>query len=104
MDLDWADYDAFYFYNPFAEQLHDQASGLDRTLMVAPSRFFDYVTGARERLAAARIGTRVVTYHGFGAPAPYGYDLIETHPIGTDRLELWVKQRHWCKAGADPTA
>lgn len=94
MDVDWSAFDAFYFYNPFAEQLHDKAFVLDRTMAVTPSRFLEYVVGARQRLAAARIGTRVVTYHSFGAPAPFGYDLMETHEIGTDRLELWIKHRH----------
>lgn len=93
LDFDWSEYDAFYLYNPFAEQLHDPGFLLDRTLALDPSLFLDYVIGTRQRLAAARIGTRVVTYHSFGAPAPYGYDLVETHPIGTDRLELWIKHR-----------
>jgi SAM-dependent methyltransferase len=92
--LDWSEYDAFYFYNPFAEQLFETGLLLDRTLTFSPSKFLDYVMGARRRMAAARIGTRVVTYHSFGAPAPYGYDLIECHPIGTDCLELWIKLRH----------
>lgn len=94
LDLDWSQYDAFYFYNPFAEQLHDTESVLDRTLTFAPSRFLDYVMGVRKRMAAARIGTRVVTYHSFGAPPPEGYDLVERHPTGTDSLELWIKMRH----------
>jgi predicted RNA methylase len=93
LDVDWSEYDAFYFYNPFGEQLHDESFVLDRTMAFEPSRFLEYVTGVSQRLAAARIGTRVVTYHGFGAPAPAGYDLMETHAIATDRLELWIKQR-----------
>lgn len=92
-DVDWTEYQAFYFYNPFGEQLHGRAFALDRTLALEPSQFREYVIGARQRLAAARLGTRVVTYHSFGAPAPSGYDLVETHPIGTDRLELWIKRR-----------
>jgi SAM-dependent methyltransferase len=94
LDLDWSEYDAFYFYNPFAEQLHEAAFVLDRTLSFEPSKFLDYVLGARQRLASAPPGTRVVTYHSFGAPAPFGYDLVERHPIGTDCLELWIKTRH----------
>jgi SAM-dependent methyltransferase len=94
LELDWSEYDAFYFYNPFAEQLYQTAFLLDRTLRFAPSKFLEYVNGARQRLAVARIGTRVVTYHSFGAPAPFGYDLVKSHLIGTDCLELWIKARH----------
>jgi SAM-dependent methyltransferase len=91
LDLDWSAFDAFYLYNPFAEQMHDATFLLDRTLALDPALFVRYVLGVRKRLAAARIGTRVVTYHGFGGPLPLGYELIEQCPIGTDRLELWIK-------------
>jgi SAM-dependent methyltransferase len=94
LQLDWADFDAFYFYNPFAEQLHDHSHLLDRRLELDPARFLDYVVGARERLAAARIGTRLVTYHGLGAPPPDGYDLVDTRFTGTEDLELWIKHRY----------
>jgi len=92
LDLDWTSFQAFYFYNPFAEQLHDRSLTLDPRLALEPSRFLDYVTGVAQRLASARLGTRVVTYHSFGAPTPSGYELVETHPIGTDRLDLWIKR------------
>jgi predicted RNA methylase len=96
MDLDWSAYDAIYLYNPFAEQLYEHAFLLDCSLTFEPSKFVEYVTAARQRLSEAALGTRVVTYHGFGAPAPHGYDFIESHTIGTDQLELWVKTRHIC--------
>lgn len=96
MDLDWSEFDAFYFYNPFAEQLYDLRSAVDRSLTLDPPKFVEYVTGTRQRLSVAPVGTRVVTYHSFGAPAPHGYDLFESHTIGSDRLELWVKTRHIC--------
>lgn len=92
LDLDWSGFDAFYFYNPFAEQLTGRSLALDSKLELTASTFLRYVTGTRERLARARVGTRVVTYHSFGAPAPTDYELVETHPAGTDRLELWVKR------------
>jgi predicted RNA methylase len=101
LDIDWTEFDAFYFYNPFAEQLQDEGFALDRSLAFEPSKFVEYVMGARQRLSAAALGTRVVTYHSFGAPAPHGYDFVESHAIGTDRLELWVKTRQICNAERD---
>jgi hypothetical protein len=94
MDIEWSGFDAFYFYNPFGELLHDEGFSLDRSLNLDPPKFVEYVAGARHRLAVAPIGTRVVTYHSFGAPTPHGYDFVECHAVGTDRLELWVKTRH----------
>lgn len=52
-----------------------------------------YVLAVRRRLADARIGTRVVTYHGFGGAAPAGYDLLSEEAFGSDRVELWQKTR-----------
>lgn len=102
LELDWSAFDAFYLYNPFGEQLHDDGQlVLDRKLARDPANFVEYVTGVRQRLASARIGTRVVTYHGFGAPVPYGYDLIESHD---ERLQLWVKTRHVCNLEEEDVA
>jgi predicted RNA methylase len=101
MDIDWTEFDAFYFYNPFAEQLQGAGFALDRSMRLEPSKFVEYVSGARQRLSVAPIGTRVVTYHSFGAPAPHGYDFVESHAIGTDHLELWVKTRQICNVERD---
>jgi SAM-dependent methyltransferase len=91
-DHDWSTYDAFYFYNPFAEQHIDRSFVIDETIAFDPSNFDLYVTAAFERLARARPGTRVVTYHGLGGPLPESYELASAAPTGSDRVELWIKQ------------
>lgn len=90
MEVDWMPYDAFYLYNPFAELL-DDGIAIDRTFRRDPDVFVRYVAGVRQRLSCAPIGTRVVTYHGFGGPLPYGYELHDEHDAC---LQLWVKTRH----------
>jgi SAM-dependent methyltransferase len=85
--LAWDEFDGFYFYNPFT------------TLMLAPhaSPFVRYATiqstlrRIEQRLATARPGTRVVTYHGFGGKLPAGYALAAREPAGGDALELWLR-------------
>lgn len=91
LDLDWSEYDAFYFYNPFAEQLFEAAFMLDHTITLDPRNFVPYVSAVRQRLALARVGTRVATYHGYGAPAPLGYELVRKDAAGSDCIELWIK-------------
>lgn len=91
LDLDWSGFDAFYFYNPFAEQLFDAAHALDHSIDLDAIHYLPYVTAVSRRLADARLGTRVVTYHGYGAPLPLGYALAHAAPIGSDRVELWIK-------------
>jgi tRNA A58 N-methylase Trm61 len=93
LDLDWSEYDAFYLYNPFAEQLLEAAFMLDHTIVLDPQNFVRYVSAVRERLALARVGTRVVTYHGYGAPTLPGYELARKDAAGSDWIELWIKTR-----------
>jgi len=93
LELDWSTFDSFYFFNPFAEQLTDKQPVLDRTIEIDPDNFIRCVYGVREKLAGARVDTRVVTYHGFGAPPPRGYERSLTEPVLCRRLELWIKTR-----------
>lgn len=90
-DLDWSAYDGFYLFNPFAEQLFDDAFVMDRTIALDVETFDRFVAETQRRLAAAAPGTRIVTYHGFGAPPPKGYELAAEDVVGSDRLELWIK-------------
>jgi hypothetical protein len=91
-DLDWSSFDAFYFYNPFAEHLLEKAFLLDNQIARDPRSFEGYVDAVCARLADGRVGTRVVTYHGFGGSPPSGYELVAGDPIGSDRVELWIKR------------
>jgi SAM-dependent methyltransferase len=92
LDLDWTRFDSFYLYNPFAEQLFEPVFSLDRSIELEPSNFYRYVAGVQDRLARAPAGTRVVTYHGFGAPLPVGFELVRA-PFGSSFVELWIKAR-----------
>jgi hypothetical protein len=95
--LDWSVFDGFYLFNPFAEHLRDGTPALDRTIELDPAFYVHYVHFVRARLAEARVGTRVVTYHGFGAPPPSGYARFGCEEIGTGELELWVRTSAPCR-------
>jgi predicted RNA methylase len=85
--LAWDEFDALYFFNPFG------------TLMLAPeaSPFVRYATvhstvrRIEQQLARTRIGTRVVTYHGFGGKLPACFALVSREPAGGDALALWIR-------------
>jgi SAM-dependent methyltransferase len=89
-DLDWGRYNAFYFYNPFYENL-DPDKKLDERVELSPSLYDQYIRMTQERLAQAPSGTRVVTFHGMGGDMPDGYERVlqEFRDIGF--LELWIK-------------
>jgi predicted RNA methylase len=86
--MPWDDFDAFYFYNPFG------------TLLLAPhaSPFVRYATvqntlrRIHQRLISTPVGTRVVTYHGYGGPMPAGFAQVSREPAGGDALELWIRE------------
>ena len=88
-ELDWTNFDGFYLFNPFGELRVD---AIDRSIASDIGRYRTAVRAVRDRLAQATLGTRVVTYHGFGASLPNGYSLTAMELIGTDRLALWVKE------------
>lgn len=93
VDVDWSSFDGFYLYNPFMENVLPEGDQIDLQLERTPQRLAASVAAAVEQLSRARVGSRVVTYHGFGGVLPSGFHLREVRDVGTtSNLELWVKQ------------
>jgi SAM-dependent methyltransferase len=83
--IDWNEFDALYFYNPFELQLFRDANG--------HASHVEEVARVQQRLAAIRKGTRVVTLHGFGGVMPASFELLyhEVVPgVGLD-LSMWIQ-------------
>ncbi len=93
-DVDPEEYDAFYFFNPFEENNWTADEQLDQSVPLSRQRFVLDVNRAEHLLARARVGARVVTYHGFGGAMPEGYRHVgrERHP--RSYLDSWVKAAH----------
>ena len=90
-EIDWASYDAFYFYNPFMENMYSPECHYDRTIELSKPRFVRDIAGARRGLRRAREGARVVTYHGLGDELPGQFHLEHSEIAGSDCLEVWVR-------------
>jgi 16S rRNA G966 N2-methylase RsmD len=90
--FDWAEFDAIYLYNPFAEELF--RTGVDA--MERRERYIHAIERAQHCLAATTPRTRIVTYHGFGGDMPEGFELVHREPAHEDQLCLWVRttRRH----------
>ena len=90
VEFDCTPFDGFYFYNPFYEQLDDDAFfPIDRTLARSEALFNTYVASTTAALIRAPIGTLVATFHGFGGPMPPQYRVVhEERTYGAD-LVLW---------------
>ena len=87
--LDWSEFDAFYFFNPFIAYDVDGESGNNRPFAGPAARVPASLTASR--LHAAASGTRVVTYHGFGGRMPPSYRLARVERYANDTLQLWIR-------------
>lgn len=91
-DVDVNDFDGIYFFNPFEENLWGADTQLDHTVELSEARYHADIEAAKSMLSRARVGTRVVTYHGFGGDLPPSYELVHSEPIRTDKLDLWIRR------------
>jgi SAM-dependent methyltransferase len=87
--IDWSMFDAFYFFNPFAELL---ACGPDDAL-TRRERYVATIDFVQRQLSSSAAGTRVVTYHGFGGDPPPAFDLVHRETAREDELCVWVRRR-----------
>ena len=92
MDIAFADYDAFYLFNPFEENMH-YGHKIDSAVRLSPTLFKRYTSHVAAQLGARPIGTRVVTYAGYADDIPACY-YCETALFGDD-LKLWIKQQEY---------
>lgn len=83
--------DGIYLFNPFAENLSPTRDRIDNTVELNAERFRRDVDATERFLAAARPGTRVVTYCGFGGVMPESY-VMKLREWHGSNLELWVKR------------
>ena len=90
-EVDWSEFDGIYLYNPFQENI-DEGCRIDATVLMNETRFSEFTEAVQSKLAALKKKTRVVTFHGFGAPMPAGFVCAAKEPWGDSFLELWIKQ------------
>ena len=89
-EIPFGDFDAFYFFNPFAENLW-HSSRMDLEVKIGPEIYSQYTDHVRRELSKLREGTRVVTYWSDGEEMPDGYELVGS--TFCDHLKMWVKRR-----------
>lgn len=90
LDINFANFDAFYLYNPFMENLFP-AYGIGQEVKLHPEFYHVYTQYVQSQFAKAKIGTRLATYNCEGDEVPPGYDCMRTAFGG--KLKLWIKAR-----------
>lgn len=89
VELDFQNFDAFYMYNPFFENLLS-ARRLNDEVELAGSLYSYYINQVRHKLDCAKPGTRLVTFHGNNFDAPESFKKI--HETEGGLLKFWIRQ------------
>ena len=87
--LDFNDYDHFYFYNSFFENLAD-AERIDYSIDYSVELYNYYIRYLFQQLESKPAGTRLVTFHSLEDEIPPDYEVTWTD-MG-DHLKCWIKQ------------
>jgi SAM-dependent methyltransferase len=89
----WTQFDGFYFFNPFTENIWGAQDVFDARSGGPQRRFRTEALRVAQRLRQARHGSVLVTYHGLGGPIPSSYELITEENCGSGHLRTWIKAR-----------
>ena len=86
--LDFRNYDHFYFFNSFYENLADTVK-IDESIAYSEELYDYYNRYLYKQLEQKRAGTRLVTFHSMENEVPARY-----HVVGSDEeslLKYWIK-------------
>jgi SAM-dependent methyltransferase len=86
--LDFGQYDHFYFYNSFYENLVD-TDKIDNNVAHSAQLYDHYTRCLYRKLEAMPVRTRVVTFHCLEGKIPARYHLAEEQLSGL--LKFWIK-------------
>jgi len=89
--IDWSPFGGIYLYNPFVETLYQPSNRIDDTIESGEARYVRLVRFVQMMLHRLKVGTRVVTFHGFGGDLPPNYHQVTQETWGEDYLTCWEK-------------
>jgi Methyltransferase domain len=90
IDISLADYDGFYFYNAFFENV-SQSESISDEFEMSIERYRKYSFYVRNQLDLMPIGTKLVTYFSFLKEIPASYEIQKEDFEGN--LKMWSKVR-----------
>jgi SAM-dependent methyltransferase len=88
-DLDYNDYDHFYFYNSFYENI-EPGSRIDFAVGTSFELYESYSRFVYAMLDSKKSGTRVVTYHTREEQIPPSYSMVDNSY--NKMLKMWIKK------------
>jgi Methyltransferase domain len=88
LDVNFKEFDAFYFFNAFFENILVDDS-IDDKVELDKGLFFMYSLYVRRELSKMPIGTKLATYYAYSEEIPLNYSVVSTELEG--RFKLWEK-------------
>jgi SAM-dependent methyltransferase len=85
--------DAYYLYNPFAENLVAAHQALDAQAELSQERYARDIAAVEALFSRAPLGTHVLTYNGFGGQFPADYARVRVDESLPYELALWQRTR-----------
>lgn len=89
-EIQFTDYNAFYFFNSFYENV-DKSAMIDRTVDAGIELYVLYTQYVNKQLSQMPGGTRLVTYWSNGKEVPSAYRMLFSDCGG--KLMFWEKRR-----------
>lgn len=87
------EFDAYYLYNPFGENLFGPLSQIDRDVELSEARYWRDIATIEQMLAQAPVGTYLITYNGFGGRVPASYSQIRVDRELPNVLRMWQRTK-----------
>lgn len=86
--INFKEFDHFYFYNSFYENI-DPENQIDDTIEISESLYTYYTQYLFKALEERPSGTRLVTFHVSGEEVPLSYKLVDV--FYNTLLKMWIK-------------
>ncbi|MEE1896957.1 methyltransferase domain-containing protein [Flavobacterium rakeshii] len=88
--VNFKEYDSFYFFNPFIENINRSAI-IDNSIHLERELFFQYSEYVKNQLSMMAEGTRIVTYWSLLNEIPAGFNL--EFSLFNGQLNFWKKDK-----------
>ncbi len=90
LNIRFEDYEAFYFYNAFYENIPPHES-ITNEVELSETHYSEYSAYVREQLNRMPMGTRLATYHESDSIVPDSY--VCSASEFDEKLKLWIKTK-----------
>lgn len=91
IDVDWAEYQSIYIFNPFSENI-DHSIRIDKQCELSVDLYVKYVRHTQAQLAKTPPGTTVVIYNRIGGELPPAFECLQREVFDSLPLEVWRKK------------